>query len=302
MIRNPPETRRPGCLLKRLPKWFCIAGYESARSLDSVGWYVQVCVRQRCFSQLRDMRASPRVIEEWDEPVRQGLVRLRQCPICDPTSSPFDQSAFSIDVKSPRVPVVRSMTLRDLYKIDREARRNLTQYQIDQAQRIIGDLSPRGTLRLSLSPPDWMDTTVDHQCFERRFMPIMIDLGFPNHLLIKQFERHLQNLRRAPKGKPDQAGKKTPDLKEWARIGLLPCMDLILWATEEQGRIPDSRIADALGPKINADEEKVRKTLRPLARQLLDPLQNPWLDERLRALADAQMDSAARGARKRKGT
>lgn len=240
-------------------------------------------------------------MEEWDEPVRQGLALLRQYPICDPNRSPFNQAAFSIDVKSPRAPVVRSMTLRDLYKIDRDARRNLTQYQIDQAQRIVGDRSARGTLRF-LNPPEWMNNIVDHECFERRFMPIMIDLGFPNHLLKKHFERHLQKLRRVPEGKPDQAGKQTPDLKEWARIGLLPCMDLILWATEEQGRIPDSRIANALGPRINADEEKIRKTLRPLARQLLDPLQNPWLDERLRALAHAQMDSAARGTRKRKGT
>jgi tetratricopeptide (TPR) repeat protein len=60
-------------------------------------------------------------------------------------------------------------------------------------------------------------------------------------------------------------------LEEWAQIGLLMCMDLLLWEEEEQGRIPDSLIADALGSRGNADEEKVRKTIRPLATKLLLP-------------------------------
>jgi hypothetical protein len=78
-------------------------------------------------------------------------------------------------------------------------------------------------------------------------------------------------------------------------------MDLLLWEQVDEGRIPDSLIADALGSASNADEEKVRKTIRPLAMRLLQPLRDSTLDQRLRALAYNQWEARrAATARERK--
>lgn len=281
------QSRKKRPFLKRLPQWFRPDGYKNADVLDPIGWYAQISVRQVCFYQLRQMQESVRTVPEWDGAVRRALAGLRDRPICDLTCSPFDHAAFGFcrEVRFP--PVVRSMTLRDLYRIDRSTRTRLTQDQVDQAQRLVGDRSLKGSLRF-LHPPGWMKATVDAECFGHGYVPVMIDLKFPNQVLKKHFEKHLQRLRRAPGGKPEESGKKLPDLGEWAKIGLLPCMDLLLWEEEERGRISDSLIADALGSTGDADEEKVRKTIRPLPTKLLHPIGDSTLNERLRALAYTQ--------------
>jgi uncharacterized protein DUF6387 len=117
-------------------------------------------------------------------------------------------------------------------------------------------------------------------------VPVVIDLRFPNRVLKKHFGQHLQRLRRGPRGKPEEAGRKSPDLKEWARIGVLPCMDLLLWAEEEEGSITDRFIADALEKDLYDDH--VRKTIRPLAMALLEPGWRPTQKQRLWALAYEQ--------------
>jgi uncharacterized protein DUF6387 len=286
MLDQSKKKRR---FLKSLPQWFHSDAYSNADALDPIGWYAQISVRQVCFYQLGQMRESVRTVPEWDDAVQRALSALRERPICDLTCSPFDHEAFNScrDVRFPQVPVVRSMALRDLYRIDRSMRTRLTQDQVDQAHRLAGDSSLKGSLRF-LYTPEWMKATVDVECFEHGYMPVMIDLKFPNQVLKKHFVKHLQRLRRLPGGKPEEAGKKLPDLGEWAKIGLLLCMDLLLWEEEEQGRIPDSLIADALGSRRNADEEKVRKTIRPLATKLLHPIRDSTLNERLRALAYKQ--------------
>jgi hypothetical protein len=117
-------------------------------------------------------------------------------------------------------------------------------------------------------------------------VPVMVDLTFSNSLLKRHFEMHLQLLRRNPYARTSLARMKSPNFREWTKMGVLPCMDLLLWAEGEDGRIPDSVIADALGPEGEVDEVMVRKTIKPISKGLLDPRSGSRVDfARLRALA-----------------
>jgi hypothetical protein len=129
-------------------------------------------------------------------------------------------------------------------------------------------------------------------------LPLMIDLRYPNSVLIEHFKAYLQMLRKDPRGKPEEAAKHSPDLTKWASQGLLACMDLILWAEEKGCRISDSRLVKALNPDPyddisedgGVDEESVRKTIRPLAKELLDWRTYPHVDiDRLRAIASLDL-------------
>jgi hypothetical protein len=276
-------------LLRHLPSWFRVGRYRAVERFSALDWYGQTTLRQVCLAHLLNMREPVPILQEWNHVVREVLARMRENPICDLTRPPFDHEAFSLcrDVGFPRAPVARSMTLEDLYLIDWRVRRNLQPHQIAEAQRISSDQSPSSILRF-LFCPEWMSAKVDDECLGHGYMPIMINLDFPNHLLSKHFKRHIQQLRRTSKGKSKESGKKSPDLKTWGRIGLLPCMDLLLWAEGERSRIPDSLIADALAPDGSLDEEQVRKTIRPLAIALLRPLVDRTANDRLRALAFAE--------------
>jgi hypothetical protein len=273
-------------LLRRLPSWFHVAHYRAVKQFGALDWYRQTALRQVCLAQLINMREPVPILQEWDDVVQKALVRMRENPICDLARTPFDHEAFSLcrNVGFRQAPVVRSMTLEDLYITDWYVRRNLQPHQIAEAQRMASDQSPSSILRFAFCA-EWMSAKVDDECLGRGYVPIMINLDFPNHLLTKHFNRHIQQLRHLSKGKSKEAGKKSPNVKTWGRIGLLPCMDLLLWAEEERSRIPDSLIADALAPEGDLDEEQVRKTIRPLAAELLRPMGDSTADNRLRALA-----------------
>jgi len=285
-MKNRADNLKVGRSLVRLPKWFSLKKYARAVCLDAHGWYSQVGVRQMCFDVVEDMQSAEPLFPEWHEVCLMALTSLQDDPICHFGSSPFDHDAFSFcrDGRfSESAPVVRSMTLRDLYVIDRRTRRCLTQSDIDYAQRMVRDHGDTDTAFL-IDRPKWMNATVDDVCWGGA-MPVMIDLAYPNKLLKQLFEIHLQELRRHSEGRPDDAGKHSPDLREWAKMGVLPCMDLLLWAKGEKRSIPNSVIANGLGPTGDADAETVRKTVRPLAMGLLSG--ELGAVKRIRAMAHA---------------
>jgi hypothetical protein len=252
-------------LLKSIPPWFRIANYQHAAGLDALGWAMQIGVRQVCSAQLSNM--PERILPEWDCAVRKALSSLRDNPLCSPISQPFRHHAFRrcFDFAGIRVLSVRSMMLKDLFRVERALRPTLTRAQIDCAEQLVSDQSSFGIARFFLGSPDWMDASVENECVRDGFVPLMIDLNFPNQHLMKHFGQHLQRLRRAPGGKPKQAAKKSPDLGSWAEMGLLPCMDLLLWAEEQRGRLPDRLIADAIEPSDIRREDQIRRVIRPLA-------------------------------------
>jgi hypothetical protein len=289
-MKQPLDGSRDGRrLLRHLPSWFRVVRYRAVQRFGAVDWYGQITLRQVCHSHLLRMRKPGEpdtILQAWNDAVREALTRMRENPICDLNHAPYDHEAFSFcrNVGFPQVPVVRSMTLEDLYSTNWLVQRNLQPHQIAQAQQMASNKSSSSILRF-LFCPEWMSAKVDDECLGHGYMPIMINLDFPNHLLAKHFMRHVQELRCSSKGKSKESGKKSPDLKTWERTGLLPCMDLLLWAEENRSRIPDSMIANALAPEVDLDEEQVRKTLRPLATELLKPMGDSTADDRLRALA-----------------
>jgi hypothetical protein len=272
----------------KIPEWFSLRKYCRAASLDAAGWYGQITVRQVCGSLLRDMRDPNPIFPEKDALVRHALTSLRAEPIGDLTHSPFDDDAFSFcgNFTFPNVPVVRSMTFWDFCGVDSRIRRVLPANEVDQSHEIARNLSSHGAEAVLYRPPKWMEADLKSECFWGGLIPLVIDLRFPNSLLVHHFELHLQNLRRREPRKPETS-KHSPDVGEWARLGVLPCMDLLLWEDEQQCRISNRLITDALA--LRSSDDKVRKTIRPLATTLLH-MPGAILDglvhlSRLRALA-----------------
>lgn len=68
-----------------------------------------------------------------------------------------------------------------------------------------------------------------------------------------------------------KAKRQKPSHTNWARYGLLPYLDLLIWAMETDTNIPD-RVMSAAVSKYDAGEANLRKTLVPLAAELMASL------------------------------
>ena len=67
----------------------------------------------------------------------------------------------------------------------------------------------------------------------------------------------------------DSAQFRTPDYREWARVGILQYLDLKAWEKQAEVTIPNRVMADAIFPHGEGGEEVVRKTTAKLADEVL---------------------------------
>jgi hypothetical protein len=99
---------------------------------------------------------------------------------------------------------------------------------------------------------------------------LSVDLALPDTLLHQQFRKQLERLRIARPGEfpapPLRFAK--PDFGSWIEMGILPYLDLTLWASLKDVNIPNRVMADAIYPDGEGDPERVRKVTKTLADDL----------------------------------
>ncbi|MNE40638.1 hypothetical protein D3C80_1346720 [compost metagenome] len=99
------------------------------------------------------------------------------------------------------------------------------------------------------------------------FTPVMIDLRASDAVLKKAFSSWLEGVR------ADHPAAERPKAiyDRWARYGVLPYLDLCIWAWETETHIPD-RVMSAAISHYDVGEANLRKTIAPLAEGLLSDL------------------------------
>jgi hypothetical protein len=258
-------------LIKQLPNWFHFRNYRGTAKLDALGWWQQIKIRRICVAYLSAVKKDLDLVSalpDWDQAVKDALAGLRSRPVCDPLSYPFNTKPFSgLEGAHASVPI-RSATLQDISEIRSNMLRHLSTEQLREMQEFEG----RESLWLRFHRRSGWESIRDDTWPMRA---VVIDLSRSDSVLKQQFARYLQMSRTESPGRPERS-PHCPDLKFWATHGLLACMDLILWATEEGRRIPDSLLADAVSPDPRGDEnlppvddDMIRRTIRPLAEKML---------------------------------
>jgi hypothetical protein len=96
---------------------------------------------------------------------------------------------------------------------------------------------------------------------------VAIDL--PDAVLIEGFKSWLSSLRAAQGQAPIKYHR--PTYKRWGRYGVLPYLDLTIWAQETGNHIPD-RVMSAAISHYDAGEANLRKTVAPIAADLMRDL------------------------------
>lgn len=261
-----------------LPEWFDLEKYRCTGSFGVVDWFECLDVRKWAlfdhpnFLSEISRRASPDATSEdfynaWSERLKVRAEELREVRENPLWCRIYGEASPSSWLSHPGNQPVRDITTLDL-------RMQAESDQHGAENGLCGrDLAERWTAITGHSP---VPVNCDfHLPLEFRdyflFQPIpnaalLVDMRTPDALLKRAFDSWLKNARAS-----HQLGARkprTPLFDRWARYGLLPYLDLLIWSLETETHIPD-RVMSAAISHYDAGETNLRKTIAPLAAHLM---------------------------------
>jgi hypothetical protein len=279
-----------------LPEWFDLEKYSGCKSFGATEWFEQLVCRKHLlrgnpeypdrqivtrpiFKEITYKNEHGEVIEngalmlsdhvamnqseamsQWRERIGKDIHSLRAAPLAA-------QLWLSDALKDP-MPTVASMTIADLRDVVRHS-----------ALKVGFSKTP--SLQNHIHNSDFDNLPESVKCEEiylRRFAlersnraAILVNLDTSNADLKLAFSAWLKEARA---DQQSAAKRNKPSYNRWARYGLLPYLDLRIWEMETGNEIPDRVVCRAISDVKNSDagEENIRKTLTPLAAELMRDL------------------------------
>jgi hypothetical protein len=232
-----------------LPKWFDIDKYKKASTLDSAGWQKQLSIRLDCFGltepPVQDGPSRPADLAPAGGRFAQALSAIRENPIVDVASSQLLQAFFFQTVvtettttrRPPEHRLVKTMTVRQL----------------------------RG-LHASVDPSIWGIKPVPTVTTDKsELKAVIVNLVASDSVLKKGFAQWLKEVR-AHEGSPKNVVRDhSANFRDWCDLGVLPYLDLTIWARQIQKTIPRPLFAKALFPDGKGDADTIKKRTEPIA-------------------------------------
>ena len=250
-----------------LPAWFSLEKYGAAETLDAAGWYIQLYIRARCLSYLADVQDIAGIL---------GLIR--DAPLIDVKSNSelsfhYHRGMFYEEpIIEQSKHGVHSLTVHELYM----AAINMEKSKSIQAKahfEVILGIPPENPEAPPLINRDViavLQEPVHHVlCKPLDQAMIGVNLLLPDRELVEQFEAYLLVLRKECDAPIFSKKWHRPDFAEWARLGVLPYLDLMLWKQESEVTIPYRVMEEAIFPSSEGSEDRVRKTTAPKAKELI---------------------------------
>ena len=260
-----------------LPLWFDLNKYKLTKQLDAAEWYEQLSIRYGSHSAFNRSREDTEHEEDKKEAlefVDYVITKIQENPIIDILTDTLlseELSCNTLDELKQRKPHytlgVHKLTVNEFFEIERCIDKPLKQMRNQRNNS-------------SARPGKWIYKPL-HKL--HRYDPIMlhevvhIDWELPDAILIEHFKQFLKSQRprdamiEDDKEYNDYIKKcqRKPDFNTWYRTGVLPYLDLTLWASRLNINIPYRVMADAIYPNGDYGEETIRKTTAPLAGTLI---------------------------------
>lgn len=234
--------------LKELPDWFDLRKYESCQCFRAIDWLTNLSRRKLIFEYLADSDLTS--VSDLARAIREDPVQENS--FYDTPSSPVRPLRFA-DVAS-RAGFV--LSFEAIPSVAKEAER-------------------WKKLRAAISPSGWLESATDRALdgyigpdLTGNF-PLLVDLSASDSMLIESFTAWLKDAR----SQLDiNTTRERPAYRHWARYGLLPYLDLLIWSEENRHQIAHNVMRQAVG--YPHDNDAFRKTVPPLAKSLMKSLQH----------------------------
>jgi hypothetical protein len=252
--------------IQDLPSWYDLNKYKEAKKLTARGWYEQLIVRssyqallerrplhERLASFLKEMRRTPIInIEDPALTIMLGGGKLEALK--------GDDAEYAAPMSG-----VYSLTPRDLYFIERNISEEQRKYAKGFIEQIFGQSEgPLKKLRYRLQK--WIIEpaykTSSHKWAQGA---VMVNLALPDKVLEAHFRGFLKKKRAELSVLQDEQRHHSIPFQRWVDCGLLPYLDLRLWAQENELKIPHHILAKSIYHKKDNDPETVRKVTALMA-------------------------------------
>ncbi|HQW57657.1 MAG TPA: DUF6387 family protein [Gammaproteobacteria bacterium] len=233
---------------KEISKWFPIGDYRKISCRDAVFWYEQLVIRREMLSFqsapkkysaetkdllarcMKEIQKSPYLNLQNHELLRIGGKRLLFAKKRISTLN-FGQG-------------VKEMTLKDVELLLKSIRQNK-----NKLGHTLNDyIAPANTYM------------VQH---EKHKIPTFINYNLPDDILMADFQRHLSEQRKKEHLSHNRKARSTV-LGNWKANGILPYLDLVIWATNSKIYLSWPDIAEILF-QDRFKHEDVRKTTHETA-------------------------------------
>lgn len=263
--------------IEDLPDWFDLSKYQATKHFGAREWLVHISRRSTALQQIRLCKENSGFLII-AEPVNGDLMQLFKEFISDLRSDP-------LQIKNPANIFERTAAIEASteYLSDFKPIRNLTLdlivsqmqtddlYTRDHPHR--KDIAERWDYLLT---PDrkWEDTpslpfaVTNHHPSRWPEAAVLADLNAPDAVLISAFTHWLKKERRQQAENPLLNNPKKPFYDRWTAYGLLPFIDLCIWAEELELKVLDRVMVAAIMPRMDDGMDKLRKTIKPLAKDL----------------------------------
>lgn len=252
-----------------LPKWFDLKKYDEQNTLDATGWYEQLLIRQ----QIKEFSKS-----NIKDIVQNQFNILKENPIIKIEQDCYFANTFLSDelweLKNKKIKYslgVHKLTIHELYLLENDIQKS----KRDHARRYFDN-----RFSMNLIPAldytehsfeTWMDDPIDVQKgTPDSLLHLTVDVSLPKKILIDQFTILIDGLKqRLSSVGVTLESKLRSDFEGWIKFGILPYLDLEIWADFENVTIPNRVIADAIFLPGDGGEEVVRKTTQKIADEIL---------------------------------
>jgi hypothetical protein len=291
--------------VNELPEWYDLGKYEAASSLDAASWYELVLQRWNHFYwfDFHGAEKYKRAYPNGENPFYAALLQLRENPLSllvDDTQihliggGQLDALKYDKDYFSTFSYAIKPLTIRRMYQNENRLKRSVIVRIRKWADQLFGDFLNIEMTDEYKAECKWALSFIDDPIFEafekqgeeqepygfdvwrsRDF--VEIDLSVPDKILIQQFNDYLRHVRKKYPYIKKAPKFKYPEYQKWIDYGVLPYLDLKLWANEEGVSIPYRVMTDAIFSNGDKGEEMVRKTTTKIADMLMKKEYNDFL-------------------------
>jgi hypothetical protein len=271
---------------QQVPSWFKLSKYRNLGNLDLTGWVKHLSVRQFCMEVVGPPRTPPIYLTAYG--FDQGHKILKALRVDPLSNAEALNEVSSLDGFLPQnirytlgVHTLRMSDLRDqLAEMDRSTRRILC-----------GNLSREKSVEFYRNDRNWASREVDaYRNYGVTKQLLVVDPTLAQEVLVNQFRDWLSNQQSSKQPGQFEGKYYAPDIRGWIAMGLLPCMDLMLWAAEKRVHFSKRDITRAIRDDGLARESATTKTTIPLAHDFLNEgPRSVMLLRRLRVEAAAEL-------------
>jgi hypothetical protein len=271
-----------------LPKWFSLDNYSQAKNFNSTEWLRQLEARHLLIELLKRKHVKP-----FDKLI-DGL---------DSFSEQLDSLTDSIRASAQKMyaaiapkilgstdfDVLSRMSLVGLKGVENLDTQDLWVHALnisDDPDEFFESIKRRNHDYYSapILSPDPVRLTALHSIDREVYAAVKVSLDLPDTELVESFKIWLAETRQAAGAA--QSKYHRPAYGRWASYGLLPFLDLTIWAQDSNIHIPD-RVMSAAVSRYDKGESSFRKTVVPLAAGLMRDLSE------FRAFAAVEAQSSA---------